>query len=506
MVAGRMDTKDPQWEPPAWSVAAQAVVAGALGATFLTFVAAAARVYPDPVGTSDFQDYCSAILSFRTGDASLWPAQRSVLPGLLPAALDPYVGMLPALVWSMLLSTWGWVTATWLWAWAIGGRRAGWLAAAWVGAFGPLVVLARTVSFYPEVAFLHVAAAASVAAALARGRWGWSLASALTLGLLPLADVRSVLILLALAPFGLLATLLLRAPWWARLLLFGLHLAAWSTAWTWGGWTYPAPLEVSLQASVYNYARDAGLEAGADWLPPLWESVPAFAWARTPIDHLPAALDYLRRVDASRPAAVTASALERRYALELLDWLPWLAGASLLALVRPRARGALALLATAPAFFVLLRSAALTLPHPRQLALGSAALPVVFGLGSATVLWGLDRARGALGPRWPALGDPRWRPALAAVAVAVVLAMSAGLLGGRAAPWRSTLALDGEPAASVRQARSAGPLPPQARCAAMLRDDGSAGHPIDAPLLPIAAVPPPPPPPPPPRGPHGIAR
>ena len=479
------------------SIAAHALLAGAVGTVFVCGLVAAWRVHPYPVGTSDFQDYCTAVAAYREARWDAWPSQRSVLAGLLPGELSTRFGVLAGLVYATLVSTVLWIAGTWVWTWAIGGRRAAWLAVAWIGAFGPLVLLTRTVSFYPEVAVFHVAAAACAAGALARGHWAWSVAGALAIGLLPLADVRSVIVLGTLAPAALLGALLARTRWPGRIGLVALQLGALWAAWRWGAWSYPAPVTSTLQTSVHNYAEDAARLAGVAWKVPRWESSAPFAWARSELSAIVDAVDYLRAVDASRPPLLERVALQSANGREAAAWVGPTALAALLgaAGVARRPRALLALLATTPVFFVLLRSAVLTLPHPRQLALGSAALPVVFGVGSAAFLFALDALRQRASARWPGAGRlPRAVPALLLLVCVGGWVWSAASSRDPARPFGQRVAVDDEPAASIWRARNGELSDITSICARILSNDAHHGFPIELPVFPEPAAPPAPPP------------
>ncbi len=464
------------------------LAAGVFGALLVTWLVAGARIRGYPVGSSDFHDYCLGVEAFRAGQWSDWPSQRAVLAGALPGFLAGQVGLIQGLVYATAISTVGWVAATWTWAWAIAGRRAAWFAVLWIGAFAPLVVLSRTVSFYPEVALVQVSAAAAVAGAVARGAWGWSVATAVLLYLLPLADVRSVIYVVALAPVAMVAALFVRAPAWGRALLFAAQPAALSLAWTFGGWSYPGTQFAALQPSVYRYVVDASRLLGVPWAPPDWTSSPPFAWARTPVENLLPAIRYLGEIDASRPDAFLRTVLTSPEGHESSSWAIPAAIALGLALVglarRPRAL--LALLATAPVFFVVLRSATLTLPHPRQLAMGAAALPVLFGIATAMLLLGVDAARARLATRRSVLRAPRWREGVAIGLGALLVAALLGLLPTPLHPgaaWRQEIALDGEPAGSLRWARANNPDHPRHACAGILRGDAARGHSLALPFF-----------------------
>jgi hypothetical protein len=480
--------------------AAEPLAAALLGTWLVAFVVATVRVRGFAVSSSDFQDYCFATLTFQNRDWPLWPSQRTVLAGALPGLLAPSFGIFGALVHASLLSTVGLMAVLYAWGRTVGGRAAGWLAVVWAPCLAPLVLLSRTVSFYPEVALVLAFGAASVAGLIARGTWPWLVATAIAMYLLPLSDLRSVTLVVALLPCAVLGGLLARVPWWARPLTAALPVLTTWLAWRYGGWAF-AGNPSSLQFAVQRYAEDAGRLANVRWELPTLSRESEFWWGQGSPTRVVEALEYLRAVDASRPPALTRHAARVGGATELYALrVPgaFLALVACVGLVR-RPRRLLALVLTVPPFLALLRSAALTLPHPRQLALGSLPLPVVAGVGTAALLgaglWGLAR----LGRRWPRLAHPAVAPALATLTVAAIAVLNAGWLGGPYAPdvaWRRVLNADEEPRASLEEAAAGETTTQQHLCSRPLREDARRGHSLAVPWFPSAAGDPPRSPPP----------
>lgn len=461
------------------------LVAALLGTWLVAFVVAGVRVRGFAVTTSDFQDYCFAVKSFADGRFDLWPSQRTVLAGALPGLLMPSMGAIGALTTASLLATVGWAAALFLWARAIGGRRAGWLTLAWVPCFGSLVLLSRTVSFYPEVMLVQVATAATVAGAVARGGVAWSVAASLCFYLLPLADLRSVTLVVALLPGAVLGGALARLPGWGRFVAASGPMLAVVLAWETGAWSYPAD-PASLQSAVHRYAEDAARLAGVSWSLPRWEDSRPFVWGRGSPLTLIDAVAFLREVERTRPAAMTENWFRQPGGGELYAMRVPIAVAMVAALLvaARKWRRALALVLTVAPFLVLLRSAALTLPHPRQLALGSAPLPLLFGLATAAILLGFDRLRRRAPESMSWMRRERVGPTAAVVLVLVVVAIVAGWLPSLYAPdarWRGQLVSDDEPRESLRVARGQLPFDPRRLCAKVLIEDAALGMSIEVP-------------------------
>ncbi len=485
---------------PAALRAAEPLAAAFFGVVLVGFIVATHRMIGFAVSTSDFQDYCFALKSYGAGRMDLWPSQRTVLAGLPAALLTPRLGTLGALTTAALLDTFGWMLALYAWAWALGGRRAAWFTLAWVALFGPLVLLTRTISFYPTIALVQVGAAAAVAGALARGSKGWLAAAAVALGLLPLADLRSVLFLLALLPTAMLAGVVAPGSWKVKLLATAAPIAAVALAWRFGGWAYPAS-SASLQSAVFRYAQDAASLAGVSWTPPDGERSPAFRWAHGSPGTLRDAVEYLRAVDASRPAALVSRAALAPHARELQAMFPLVGVGAVFAVValrRPRALAAFLL--TATPFLLVLRSALTTLPHPRQLALGVFVFPLVLGLGCAGVLQLAAALRRFVQVRRGNPSPPGLSHLDRGVAAAFLLFVLLVVTGALPTPfrpdarWRAALTAEDEPRESIAVAKrllggSGGAAPPERMCAAPLRDDAEAGFPLTIPWFPEAPGP-----------------
>ncbi len=454
--------------------------AAAFGVGMLAFVVASVRVTGFAVSTSDFQDYCFAVLSFGDGRWDLWPSQRSVLAGALPGVLALKWGILPALVHAALISAVGWVLAIFLWTRALAGRRAAWLAVAWLPCFGPLVVLTRTVSFYPEVVFFHAAAAAAVAGSLARGTVGWLVAAPVALYFLPLADLRSVLLLLGLLPVAVVAGAIGKVSFRGRVVAALAPVAATVAAWLTGAWSYPASA-ASLQAAVYRYALDASRLTGVPWSPPDGEAGWGFRWAQGSPTALLDALRYLRGVDASRPTALSDRTLLQPGSHEVLVMAPWIGAAALVAVavLWRRKRALAALLLTGIPFLLVLRSTMMTLPHPRQLAMGCLVLPVVLGVASAGVLFAVDALLRRFRPaQWRA---PYLMAALAVAGVSLGLAGFPATALGPTQAWRGITIADDEPNRSLAILHGLAPPDPGRMCVGALRQDVAAGHSVEIP-------------------------
>ncbi len=486
----------PRWTARAWSET-EPVVAAILGVWVLTFVVATLRMHASPVTASDFEQYCLAVDGVRRWDFASWPPQRSAAAALLPGLLARGHGTVPGLVHATLVSMVALLAAIFTWARHVGGRRAGWLAVACAPCVGPLVVLGRTVTFYPEVAAMQVLAAAALAGAWARGTARWNTAAALAIAALPLVDVRGVLLALAYLPAAMVAGWFCATspgaegdppsatppPRRARIRGALLPLAAMGGAWVVGRWAQPSP-EGTLQRAVAAHVRDAAAAVGLTWPIPDPEAGAGFAWGHGSVRALIDALAYVRAVEATRPAGLRAFALDGAAAYEVWTLRGLVAAGLAAALIagirRPRTLAAL-LLPGLP-LALLLWNAMTTLPHVRQLATSAAVIPVVLGVGGAALLRGLD----AVGPAW--LARPAVRSGVLAALLVGLTGLWTGTFPSRLAPdawWREIVLGDDEPRASLARA-TRGPAAARNHCDAVLARDAALPGGLDVPWFPAA--------------------
>jgi hypothetical protein len=380
------------------------------------------------VGSPDFLEYCwstDALASRRPGDFS---RNRGVLAALPSALIARQWGVLNGLLGSAMLSVALLGTAVALWARAAHSRAAGLVAALAVGAVVPLCLLARTLTYYPPVIAVLTLCMATAAAAL---RWRTAAACLVAgtgAGLALLVDVRGLpWALAALGIAGVAAVLGASRRWRATAAVLRLGALA-------------LPVWLSFQLGPVAYLEGTRTLEDAMHTPldlqkmgfPVQRTVPmprrdeGFLWGRSELARIPETLRFVHADGQLIPD-------ELRSALHVVDhrqrrvdpWLPVGLGALVAAVLGGRRRP-LALLGAAGAAvpFVLALDSAVVVKqsHPRFLANALPFLPVLLGVGAAS-LGGLDRGG--------------WRARAGAVlALLVVLGALPSWLSP-VAPWRS---------------------------------------------------------------------
>lgn len=425
-----------------------------------------------PLTASDFSQYCDAVIALTVGEVEQVPAQRSVVAGFLPALLAHKLGVLGALATAAVMSTCILVGAIYLWTRTLAGREAGVMAALLTGAVGPLLLLTRTTTFYPE-ATAGMVLASSLSVAFLRWRnTTLALLSGLSLGLALCLDVRGILYVLpamlvscwaaVFSPGGVL---------WRGLrvlLLGGPIYLSW--------WIAHSFVNIETPGLLYQTAfflRDAQRMAGhAQWVQ-IWGH--DFLWGRSLLSEVPAGFIAIQRVMgevAQQLAASPSVAIVRDRHVE-----PWLqpmlvAMVGLIWVLRRQPLWLLATLGLLGPYLSALGMATQILPHPRYLGMTMAPLPVVLGLGCVGVYhlawtmlsWLTQRVRvpaegeGA-GQTSPWQGG--WQGACLRLALVLVLVL--GVLPSPLSPtasWRLRLTADEYPRVLMQAPRKIGPNDP----------------------------------------------
>lgn len=406
-----------------WPLAAELAAALACGAALAALSGgwlADFALQGGPLHSSDFHEYCDIVASLRDGVADNSSRQRSLLAALPSAVLSRRLGIVDGMAAAGLLSVA--LTGAGLYACgrALRGPLAGFATVAAGAALTPIVILSRTLSFYPEMIAVFTLSSAGALLAVRRRTLGALVACGVGAGLCFLIDARGLLWGLTAAGIGALAALCAPLPRWpAR--LAALLVPIW-LAW-FGGWLAYTEHAQSLQEQT-AVARRIADRRGLD----ISLSLPAhpFVWGHSPVRNLPMELLALSTESAQIPAWMAEDAhASRQVRLHIRPLLPALA-ISGLALVLAERRRPLLLLAAGGAalpYLLSLRSAIqLGQLYTRYLSTAAVVAAVLLGAGFA-----------ALAGRGPL------RAAAGAVVAFLIAIGSLYTPLSPAAPWREQL-------------------------------------------------------------------
>ena len=437
-----------------------------------------------PLTASDFGQYCESLGAWRDGQLDAWVPQRSLVAGSLPGSFTEALGVVDSLLVGATLSHFFMAVGLFLWARAAHSRMAGLVAALLATSVAPLVHLSRTVTFYPETVAACVLSAAGAVLSMRYRRLPAFAFSALASGLVLLVDVRGLL--WALPAVGITVVAVLLAPRWYRKAiglamvvgaLAGSHEVGNRTTWE------QSP---SLELQTVYYVDEAirrfqpnqrGLDTEN------YMTGTHFIWGRSGTTTIHKTLQFLVELRALVPEGVESqheTAYSRR--VHLMPWVvPGLVGLVLGVVGAWRRKWlAAALLGSVVPFVVALQGTAQMVSHARYMANGITMVPVVLGLGVATVYWG------RLKKRDDGNGDTLTRSdgwGLAVIAV-LVLGMVPNWLSP-VANWRAPVTADIEPANTLWHSAHSSPLPVDVSqgCAKALQHDYAAGYPVGSRLL-----------------------
>lgn len=384
-----------------------------------------------PLTASDFAQYCQSVAAVQGGSLDTWVPQRSLVAGYLPGALSGELGVLGGLIAGAIASQVLAGASFYVWGRAAHGRVAGVSSMLLGCAVAPLVVLSRTVTFYPE--FVATCAFSSAMAMCAvRYRTPASLIlGGVGVGLVLLADVRGLYWALANLCIVLVGAIPNYYGHLPRRLLFVLGPVALS--W-FVGHLLLFPDAPGLDAQTRHFVADALATIPDAPVPELPDYAKQdFLWGRSMPWEVPSALYRLWEVSSYLPKALAGN-LEVAHGRETYVW-PWIgpaAGALLLWTLRMRRRPATLLgflLSLAPCVLALWTTST-TLAHPRYLGVAMLGLPVALGV--------------PLGAFVGAPAPPKVAVPLVAVLGLLVLGVVPGFLSP-AASWRVPIYAETQP-------------------------------------------------------------
>ena len=420
----------------------------------------------------DWFDYCSGVISLLEDEARLWPLKRSQAAGAPAAWAAARLGIVDGLLLSAAIGAGLMGSMLYLWGAALGGPRAGIATTALALTLGPVVLQARSLTFYPWVTAGLLAAGAGASAAV---RWpgiGTMLAAGAGCGLALLMDVRALIWVLPALGIALLAAALREGRGHMRVLrMVALLVPIWASHQV-GYRAFPGA-SYSLEQQVDVRALHARMGSQDPALQPPYEYPSRYVWGRQDPIELPRTLGFLgSQATLTPPADATALTDPELIAAHVTPWmrvsvvvLP-LAG---LLLARRRWR-LLAFGATAlPWVLALGRMPEMVNLYPRFLTQGLPVLALAGGVGlGALAGWSATWVR----PRW------RWPVGLALLAALVFGALPTPLSPAASwrAPWAPELLEYHEVAEVARGRMDARRVPePAARCAAALQSGPASG-------------------------------
>ncbi len=412
--------------------ALQALAAGLILATACQLVLAPVLLEGGATTGSDVAEWFWTLHSVRNPGWQHFSANRYPLPSLLAHVFaftgNSHDSWYAAAVTSMVVTGAG----VWLWGTAVAGRGAGWAAALMIAAFPDLVVMARTITGYPEMIAVWTLATGLAAYALRHPHPATCLLAGLGCGASFAVDARGLIPGAPVTALTVVAALAATGRWYRRWVCLGLVVLP-----LYGSWLVhnqlpvnPRPLEGLVATSVHVSYQRTGDEAPWD----LGVSE-GWVWGRSMFWEIPETVRSLREAQGRLNPAV-ASSDEQKGAVErnVLPIAGPLLCLGLLALAscarpprpgahgwsarlpRPDWRSLLALLPIA-AHVAWFRNTVQYEYYGRYLALAIPGLALLAGLG-LTVFLGRRR------PAWQAV-----------VSVLLVLLLIPGTLNLRA-PWR----------------------------------------------------------------------
>lgn len=437
-------------EPEPWSPgdAALALAAGLGFAALSTLWLPAYSLRVAALTASDFSQYCDSVGAVQAGHLDQVNIQRSMYASLLPGFLARGFGVLGGLMLAAIISQVVTGVGLFLWARVLAGRVAGLTAVILALSMTPLVLLSRTVTFYPQVVAVFVlAAAATTAVGTLRTMASLVLAGAAA-GLALLWDPRGLYWAVPALAVGSVVAVLRVSPrqWIARLAALHTPVAlSWALA-----RQYTPP-----QASGLTRQTAAMVSGALGHKPP--DAGHDLVWGVSPLLEMPAQIWQLLLLNLhlGDGARVVQGA----------SWLaPWAiflipAGLSSAFWLKQR-RGAFAVLWTASLpFAATLASATASFGHIRYFALGFPLVPVILGVGLVIAL------RGSTGRL---LAARFTLPVVTVVLLLLVLGVIPNWLSP-VASWRTPLVADAYPAALLKSPPAA--TPEDAGCVRLLAAD-----------------------------------
>lgn len=421
---------------------------------------------------SDFGQYCTSLSAWREGDLSFWAIQRSVAAGALAGMFSSSLGIIDALVLAAHLSVALLFSALYLWGRALGDRLSG-VFSAILGLSVPFVViLSRTVTFYPEVLAVSVLSSAGAALCWRYRSFPAFFMGGLGIALVLLVDVRGLL--WALPALGICGLASLGTPWRFLPLRLGfLALPIWVSYWL-GRFAF-RPTTPSLERQVAWYLADTLRFAGVASNDPILQgkAYPAtdFLWGYTSPLRIVDTLNTLISLQKKLPPMGQSVDGQVVWATQVLPWVGIGIPCLILCLwsLHKHPRLLIGLLSFFPYVFSL-QGAIQGMTQIRYLSNSFVALPIILGLGLATL------GRGAIILPAHAPTSQSWQRV--GLGSGFLLLLVLGILPNWLSPfasWREPLRAEEEPAHTLHVLQGGDDRHTDPLCVYALRKDFEAG-------------------------------
>jgi hypothetical protein len=237
----------------------------------------------------DFNRYCGNLAVMMSGDWGHWHEASSLLSAWILAPIAGQVGLMASLEWGALLGFSLVGSACYLWAGALYGRLAGIAAVCFTLTLMPLLVMSRTLTFYPLHVGLFTLATAAGTVAMLRKSKGALLFAGVAIGFALLADVRGLLFALPALASAMIGSF--RAPRRAIPVRLALVLVPLLASWGIAQRAYLVP-SVPLEEQVSNL--DSNVLARRALGEAVHTPSTQFVWGQSSLFGIPGTLNQLR--------------------------------------------------------------------------------------------------------------------------------------------------------------------------------------------------------------------
>ena len=250
--------------------------------------------------SSDLYDFCGSVAAMRDGALADFSRDRSLAAGYLPTYFAERYGLVNGLVISSIISLGVIGSGLYIWARALSSRLAGLLAVIFALSLAPIVLLGRTITFYPEYVAVFTLASGLTCLAVKQRRPFYYLLGGLGVAACLLIDLRGFVWALPLSMAAIIAALALRSR--HSLILIAIFVMPIWGSWSLGSHVYSSkstPLEAQFNAVRLFYEHGSpendtrGIYTSRE--------LPSFVWGRTPIRTIPDTLYNL--LDGTRQTA-----------------------------------------------------------------------------------------------------------------------------------------------------------------------------------------------------------